>query len=108
VSLNSAVQTNYQKVNGREAVDVTAGDTTVEDVQAKRRVLGFADLAFAGALGLNAETIVWNLFTATLDGAEPKPGDTITDSDDVVWKIAAVNKMAWGSRFRCICTKGRA
>lgn len=107
LSLTAAVNSNYTRVNGLEYITAQIGGVEVEEVVAKRRVFGFSDLAFAGVLGLNADSIVWNLFTNTLQSKVPAVGDKIIDSTDVTWIIGTVDKRAWGSRYRCICARAR-
>jgi hypothetical protein len=49
--------------------------------------------------------LVWHLFTATLGGAVPKNGDTLTDASGAVWTILEFELTTLGTRYRAVCRK---
>ena len=101
---------HYLFWHNTEAVTLTvqrsAGATAVAGVTALRRALSRGEHA-AGGAHLHEENVAWNLPHALLAGQEPQPGDTLTDSVGVVWMIAAVQRLTWGTRWRCLCRPQR-
>jgi hypothetical protein len=95
-------------VDDVEYVTLLCGDTEVENARASRHELDIADMAAAGALMLNNETLVWRVQRPTMDGNVLKAGDTITDADDIVWKIIHPKLHDEISCWHCLCTKGRS
>jgi hypothetical protein len=46
--------------------------------------------------------VVWNLPNALMSGSQARPGDLITAGSEV-WTILSVQKLVWGTRWRCVC-----
>jgi len=51
------------------------------------------------------EGIVWNIPNVLLSGAEIETGDTITDSESIVWTVMSVSRIRLRTHWRCICRR---
>lgn len=55
----------------------------------------------------SADECEWLLPAASMTGVTPKAGDTITDSDSVIWTIQTVTSEHIGGLWRCPCFRQR-
>ena len=87
MTLFDDIAEDYQHVDGIETVTYTdaSASTEVTTVQADRQDLNKREVSLGGQLGLQPNTVVWRVWSATLEGIVPDRGDTITDSESRVW-----------------------
>lgn len=101
----------YLKMPGTEAVTLTTrrglnNDTTatVSVSHAWMRDISRDDVQ-RGLVTSAHEGIVWNIPNVLLAGAEIETGDTITDSNSVVWTVMSVSRVRLRTHWRCICRR---
>lgn len=106
--MTRSVTNEYLHWHQTELVSVTqyrASDVVTDDVTSRR---GSLDSNEAGQNpAVTEESIVWLIPGALIESAV-KTGDTITDSDDVVYQVVSVREVRLGSslsHYRCICNK---
>jgi hypothetical protein len=101
---------DWRLIDGIELVTFTPGNPTgvpVAGVRALRRVLQRNEISALAMLGVEPDDLVWHLWDATLAGAIPRNGDTITDSAAVTWTILALGHATLDTRWRAICRQNR-
>lgn len=103
---------SYLNWSNTETVTLTpylngSAQTAVTGITALRRALSKTEIASGVGVYLQGDEVVWNLPNAMLSSNVPKPGDTITDAGSVVWTIISVQKLTWGTRWRCVCRQQR-
>ena len=107
--LASDIANDFALFDGLETVTLTPRNPTgaaVANVKGLRRVQRQANIAASpGEMPSEPTDLVWHLWTASLGGAVPKNGDTLTDSAGVVWTILELHKTTLGTRYRAVCRK---
>ena len=84
---------------------VAGAGTPDAAVTALRRVLTHKDIQLlSNSIGLEQEALPWEVFKDTVTGT-PVNGDTITDSDSVIWRVQNVQRRTFSSNYRCLCTR---
>ncbi|WP_339730096.1 hypothetical protein [uncultured Gimesia sp.] len=58
-----------------------------------------------GLVSSATEGIIWNIPNVLLAGKEIETGDTITDSNSVVWTVMSVSRVRLRTHWRCICRR---
>ncbi len=101
----------YLKMPGTEAVTLTTkrglNNDTIETQSishAWMRDITRDDIA-RGLVRSASEGIVWNIPNALLAGKEIETGDSITDSNSVIWKVISVSRVRLRTHWRCICRR---
>jgi len=101
----------YLKMPGTEAITLTTkrgvnNDTTVSQSVSHAWMQDIArDDVARGLVTSASEGIVWNIPNALLAGKEIETGDTITDSNSVVWTVMSVSRVRLQTHWRCICRR---
>lgn len=54
-------------------------------------------------VGLKLEDVIWHLSDAALGGHVPRVGDTLTDTEAVVWTIIGTSRQVFRQHWRVIC-----
>jgi len=109
VTVASTIATDYQHIDGIEAVTFTdtSGNATT-GVYAFRSGLSYRETVMAAGGAYQPTDIVFELWSATLGGEIPTEGATITDSGSIVYTIRSAVETAIGStsiKWRCVCVK---
>jgi hypothetical protein len=103
------IANDYTYFDGLETVTFTPRNPTgaaVPNVKGLRRVQEQTSIAAtSGAMPSEPIDVVFHLWTATLGGAVPKNGDSLTDSLGTVWTILDLQKTTLGTRYRAACRK---
>lgn len=101
----------YLRMPGTEPVTLTTSrgqnDDAVETVSithAWMREVSRKDIQ-RGLVTSAREGIVWNIPNILLAGSEIKPGDSITDSNSVSWKVEIASRIRLQTHWRCICRR---
>ena len=101
----------YLKMPGTEAVTLTTrrgvNNDTIETQSVSHawmRDITRDDVA-RGLVTSATEGIVWNIPNVLLAGKEIETGDTITDSNSVVWTVMSVSRVRLRTHWRCICRR---
>lgn len=101
----------YLNLPGTEPVTLTTrrgvnNDTTstISVSHAWMRNISQNDVA-KGLVVSAHEGIVWNIPNVLLSGAEIETGDTITDSESIVWTAMSVSRIRLRTHWRCICRR---
>ncbi|QDU06826.1 hypothetical protein [Gimesia aquarii] len=101
----------YLKMPGTEPVTLTTKRGVNNDVlqtqsisHAWQRDITRDDVA-KGLVLTAPEGIVWNIPDVLLAGKEIETGDTITDSDSVVWIVMSITRVRLRTHWRCICRR---
>ncbi len=101
----------YLKMPGTEAVTLTTrrgvnNDTTETQNISHAWMRNITrDDVVRGLVTSASQGIVWNIPNALLAGAEIETGDTITDSDSLVWTVMSVSRVRLRTHWRCICRR---
>lgn len=107
--LSSDIATDFTLFDGLETVTLTPRNpigAPVANVKGLRRVQAQKDIAAPpGAMPSEPTDLVWHVWTATLGGAVPKNGDTLTDAAGTVWTIVELQLTTLGTRYRAICRR---
>ena len=109
MALADNIAADYQHVDGIETVTHTVKmtGTATNTVQAHREDLSFREIATGGPAGIEPGDIVWVVWSQTV-ATDPVGGDTITDSEGVVWTVKALTETSIGTTsisWRCVCGK---
>lgn len=107
MTLAADIANDWQQFDGVETVTVAANGTAIDDAKGLQSATDRMDIAMLGSIGLEADTTVWTVWTATLGGATIRNGDKITDGDGNGWIVRQVSLKTLGTRFRCVCVKER-
>lgn len=103
------IASDFTLFDGLETVTLTrqnAAGAPMTNVKGLRRVQEQQNMAASPAAMPSEPTdLVWHLWTATLGGAVPKNGDTITDDSGTVWTIVELSLTTLGTRYRAKCRK---
>ena len=102
---NALFQNWYAFTDGIETVSV-AGSVTDADVQAFRTLPTQPEIS-GGQVGVDSYDLLWIVDAGTV-ASELIPGDTITDSDTLVWTVLNVRTDSIGAtaiRYNCQCRK---
>lgn len=101
----------YLKMPGTEPVTLTTkrgvNNDTIETQSishAWMRDITRDDIA-RGLVTSASEGIVWNIPHVLLAGKEIETGDSITDSNSVIWKVISVSRVRLRTHWRCICRR---
>jgi hypothetical protein len=112
MTLAADIAGDWRYIDGIETVTFTrrapAGDTAVTGARAHRGELSFRETQLGGPAGIEADDIVWTLWSETLEGSTPHRGDTITDGNADVWSIVSAAETTIGStsiKYRCVCRR---
>lgn len=106
MSITSDNSGDWQYIEGIESVEVLPQNSEgakIPGVKALRRTMGGNPLVNATA-GIDPSDVDWHLWSATMQGYEPKNGDLITAANDgSKWTILAVGQSLRTGRFICTC-----
>jgi len=108
MTLAASIADDMATFDGLETVslcDVSAA-TTDATVSALRRSLSIREVSIGGPVGLEPGDVTFHL-QANTTAIVPANGDTITDSDSVVWTILSVSKDTLGTRWLCMSRQQR-
>ena len=101
----------YLKMPGTEPVTVTNKRGVNHDItetqsvsHAWQRAISRDDVA-KGLVTSSVESIVWNIPDILLVGKKIETGDTITDSNSVVWTVLSIDQVRLRTHWRCICRR---
>ena len=101
----------YKKMPGTEAVTVTT-KRGVNPVVKAPIVVSHAwqrsvtqDDVTNGYVRSRSEGQTWHVPAVFLNGAEIRDGDTITDSDSVVWTVMSAECVRMKTHWRCVCRR---
>jgi hypothetical protein len=111
MSFEAEISGDYAIFDGAESVTLasktSSGSTPQSVAGALRMAVRRSELVYAGLLGMEQQTTVWNLPVSKCGGVVPKNGDSITDSGGTVWTIDSVDLRTRNSRYRCVCVRER-
>lgn len=109
MSLSSDIASDFTLFDGLETVTLTPRNpdgAPVVNVKGLRRVAQQRNIAASpGAMPCEPTDLVWHVWTATLGGAVPKNGDTLTDAAGTVWTIVELQLTTLGTRYRAVCRR---
>lgn len=112
MNLAQRLADDYRHIDGVENVTLqpVAGDgaagTPVTDVKGLRRhSRQTANDPRAAGAAIDTEAVVWHLWTSTLAGTSPRPGDQIQAGDGSVWTIQQAESQTLGTRWRITATR---
>lgn len=101
----------YKKMPNREAVTVTTKrgvgtvtSTAISVSDAWQRSVTNEDIAY-GYVTSKSEGQIWHIPAVLLGGADIRTGDTITDSDGVVWTVMSAEAVRLKTHWRCVCRR---
>ena len=104
------VDNDYLIFDNTESVTVTRertdGDDSVTVDNALRRAISRAELSAAG-VRITGRELVWNIPKTQLGDGDIAEGDTITDTEGVVFHVKSLQFGTWESRVRAICQRDR-
>jgi hypothetical protein len=60
-----------------------------------------------GSLGLESQYRNFSLPVANCSGLTPHDGDTLTDENEVVWRVLKAELRTLGSRWLCMCIRNQ-
>ncbi len=110
MTIVSDIAADYAHIEGVEDVTITPQNpaaASIPNVKALRRELSRGAQYLGGAAGIEPTDVPWHLWKYGAGGAvnltEVKPGDKITDSSGVSWRIISQTFSPRTSRYRCIC-----
>lgn len=109
MTLATDIATDFTLFDGLETVTLmpqNPAGAPMANVKGLRRVQEQQNMAASPAAMPSEPTdLIWHLWTATLGGAVPKNGDTITDDAGAVWTILELSLTTLGTRYRARCRK---
>lgn len=104
MTLATEIASDMADFDGLETVSLydQSADTTDTTVTALRRSLSHREVQLGAPLGIEPHDVVFHL-QANTTAIVPENGDTITDSDSVVFQVLSVSKDTLETRWRCVC-----
>ena len=99
---------DFAQHDNLETVSLTAGSITTSGIQAIPRKLSFKQIALGGTLGIQATDKLLCLGVASLNGAIPARGNTLTDQAGVTYTILSSDLFSVSGTpiyYETICTK---
>lgn len=106
MTVTSDLADAHSVIEGVEDVTFTPQNpagAAIANVKALRRELSKSAQYLGAAAGIEPTDVPWHLWSATLGGLAPKPGDKITDAAGTSWRIISSTFSPRTSRWRCTC-----
>lgn len=106
MAVNLDISTDHEVFDNTQTLSFQAasGGSPVNIAGCTSGPLSRKQIELVGPIGVETVMRNFSLPIANFAGT-PKNGDTLTDTDNVVWNIQAADKSTINNRWRCVCQR---